>query len=127
MRSSDLTRMQVMIDEQIARGLAREMEDALAQENERQNPQPDSHLGLCANMDESSASSSSYSAKGPGIPYYAGEMPTLNPLIIPASPDAYPPAPKKPAPKLKKPPPILPKHMQIKLGKYGRIFPPKRN
>ena len=104
------------------------MEDAISQESERQNPQPDSHLRLCSQMDESS-SSSSYSSKGPGIPYYPGEIPPFNPLqdfgLSAASNN--PPAPKKPAPKLKKPPPVLPQNMRLKWGKFGRIFPPKHN
>ena len=108
-----------MIDAQIAASLTQEMEDAISQENDRQNPEPDSHLQLLSHTDESSASSS-YSSKGTGNPYYPGDMPFFGS----SSASSSPPAAKKPAaPKMKKPPPILPPNMRVKWGKYGHIFP----
>ena len=124
MNSSELDRMQSLIDHEIALGLAQEMEQEMAPQEDRQNPQPDSNLGLCANMGENSQSSSSYSAKGQGIPYYAGEMPkTTNPTITPALPLGHPKAPLfKPPPK--KPAPILPWNLRPHDGKHpGRYDP----
>ena len=114
-----MERMQIMIDAQIAADLTSEMEEAISQAQDRQNPEPDSHLQLLSHMDESSTSSS-YSMKHTGNLFYPGDMPFFGS----SSSSSNPPAAKKPAaPKMKKPPPVLPPNMRVKWGKYGYIFP----
>ena len=125
MNSSELDRMQSLIDHEIALGLAQEMEQEMAPQEDRQNPQPDSNLGLCADMGENSQSSTSYSSKGQGIPYYAGEMPApKNPIIAPALP-FNPNPPAAPPPKSKKAAPILPWNLTPHDGKHPGRYDPK--